>query len=163
MVFTETMEIKAAYYGLVIGRNGTEIRSVGKETANINFYVNLIFIFIFLKVFCLCAVHAFLPVKRLLDKVFNKHLSPEQCYALQSRFFFSRKRNVCCVAIITIPYWTFLFFCFLDWIVLMWNRCHRNRNSKARKSSERNILTRISSQEVESHAACDSCEVWCET
>ena len=37
MVFTETMEIKAAYYGLVIGRNGTEIRSVGKETANINF------------------------------------------------------------------------------------------------------------------------------
>ena len=134
-----------------------------KKRPTLIFYVNLIFYFIFLNVFCLCAVHAFLPVKRLLDKVFNKHLSPEQFYALQSRFFFSRKRNVCCVAIITIPYWTFLFFCFLDWIVLMWNRCHRNRNSKARKSSERNILTRISSQEVERYAWCDSCGVGFET
>ena len=93
MVFTETMEIKAAYYGVVIGRNGTEIRSVGKETANINFLCEFNFYFIFLNVFCLCAVHAFLPVKRLLDKVFNKHLSPEQCYALQSHFFFLSKKE----------------------------------------------------------------------
>ena len=64
-----------------------------KKRPTLIFYVNLIFIFIFLKVFCLCAVHAFLPVKRLLDKVFNKHLSPEQFYALQSRFFFLAKKE----------------------------------------------------------------------
>ena len=53
MVFTETMEIKAAYYGLVIGRNGTEIRSVGKETANINFLCEFNFYFYFSECFLL--------------------------------------------------------------------------------------------------------------
>ena len=64
-----------------------------KKRPTLIFYVNLIFYFIFLNVFCLCAVHAFLPVKRLLDKVFYKHLSPEQCYALQSHFFFLSKKE----------------------------------------------------------------------